>query len=142
MSLRWEPSLEIGIADVDEQHRELFRQVNDLLDAMRSRRGAEEVQRLLAFLERYIVEHFAAEERLMREAGYPGLGPHRVEHREFVRDFHSLRDDFEAAGPSPAVVVRLNVWLCGWLRRHASDTDQAMGRFLAERRAARPPAPI
>jgi hemerythrin len=136
MALRWEPSLEIGIAAVDEQHRELFRQVNALLDAMREQRGAEEVQRLLAFLGRYIVEHFAEEERLMREAGYPGLGPHRLEHRDFIRDFQSLREEFEAGGPSPAIVVRLNVWLCGWLRRHASDTDQAMGRFLASRHPA------
>lgn len=133
MPLRWEPSLETGVAHVDEQHQELFRRVNDLLDAMRQGRGAEEVQRLIEFLGRYVVEHFAEEERLMAEAGYPGLGPHRTEHRDFVRDFQALRDDFQAGGPSQAVVVRLNVWLCGWLRRHVSDTDQAMGRFLAER---------
>jgi hemerythrin len=133
MPLRWEPHLAIGVAAIDDQHQELFRNVNALLAAMRGRRGAAEVPRLLDFLGRYAVEHFAGEERLMREVRYPGLEAHRREHTEFAQDFQALRQEYEAGGATPAVVVRLNVWLCGWLRRHVSDTDQDMGRYLADR---------
>lgn len=131
MSLRWEPGLAIGVAAVDDQHRELYRQVNLLLAAMRDAQAAAEVGRLLEFLGRYVVEHFAAEERLMREARYPALDPHRREHVDFVQAFQELCRSFEGEGASPPVVVRINVWLCSWLRRHVGETDQALGRFLA-----------
>jgi len=131
MSLRWEPALAIGVAVVDDQHRELFRQVNLLLAALREERGAGEVGRLLEFLGRYAVEHFAAEERLMRETAYPGLEPHRREHVDFVQAFQELCRSYLARGPRPEVLVRLQVWLGSWLRRHVGQTDQALGRYLA-----------
>jgi hemerythrin len=130
MSLRWDQRLAIGVPAVDDQHRELFRQVNLLLAALGDDRSAAEVGRLLEFLGRYVVEHFAAEERLMREAGYPELEPHRHEHVDFVQAYQELCRSYLAQGPRPAVVVRLNVWLCSWLRRHVGLTDQALGRWL------------
>ncbi len=132
MALHWEPRLATGVREIDEQHQELFRQVNGLLAAMREQRGSGEVGHLLDFLARYVLEHFGAEERLMVQSRYPGYDPHRREHADFVQDFQALLHDFRAHGASPAIVVRLNVWLCGWLRRHVSDSDQAMGRWLVE----------
>jgi len=140
MSLRWMPGLAIGVPALDDQHRELFRQVNLLLVAMRREIGAPEVGRLLEFLGRYVVEHFAAEERLMREAAYPALEPHRREHVDFVQAFQELCRSFVAEGATPPVVVRTNVWLCSWLRRHVGETDQALGHFLAT--ARRPAATL
>lgn len=141
MSLRWEPALAIGVAAVDDQHRELFRQVNLLLAALREGRSAGEVGRLLEFLGRYAVEHFAAEERLMRQAGYPALEPHRREHVDFVQAFQDLCRTYLAQGPRPEVLVRLHVWIGSWLRRHVGQTDQALGRYLAGADRQAPPLP-
>ena len=136
MSLHWEPYLAIGVPAVDAQHQELFRRVNGLLEAMHRQRGAAEVERLLEYLASYAVEHFRDEERLMAEAAYPAVAAHRREHAQFVQEMDALVLAFEAEGTSPAVVVKLNVWLCGWLRRHVSDSDQALGRYLADLREA------
>ncbi|HEY7725850.1 MAG TPA: bacteriohemerythrin [Anaeromyxobacteraceae bacterium] len=134
MSLFWEPHLAIGVAEIDAQHRELFDRVNGLLDAMREHRGAGQVGVLLDFLGRYVADHFQAEESLMREARYPGYEAHRREHEGFTRELRDLSRAFAEGGATPAVVVKLNVWLCDWLRRHVSDSDQGLGRFLAETR--------
>jgi len=142
MALRWESHLAIGVPEIDAQHQELFARVNGLLAAMREQRGGGEVERLLDFLARYAVEHFTAEERIMAEARYPGIDGHRREHAEFLEDFRDLARAFHADGVSPAIVVRLNLWLCGWLRRHVSDTDQALGRYLADRRPVPPVPPV
>jgi hemerythrin len=141
MALRWDASFSIGIACVDDRHRELFRKVQELLEAVRQRRDGPELLALLDSLGRDAVGHFAEEEELMREARYPGLGPHRSDHLDFARDFQSLRADLEAGGLSPAIAVRINVWLCGWLRRHAADADRDLGRFLEARIGAPAPAP-
>lgn len=132
--LRWEPGLAVGVPAIDEQHRELFRQVNLMLAALGDERGAAEVGRLLEYLGRYAVEHFAAEERLMRDSGYPEQEPHRREHVEFVQAFQEVCRSYLAQGPRPAVVVRLKVWLCSWLRRHVGQADLALGAWLASAR--------
>jgi hemerythrin len=132
--IRWEPGLAIGVSIVDEQHQELFRRVNALIDATREARATAEVRRLFDYLARYVVEHFSDEEQLMREAAFPERETHGREHAEFVRDFQALRADFLEKGAGPPLAVRLNVWLCGWLRRHISERDRSFGAWLESRK--------
>src|SRR6185369_9913316 len=59
MSMEWNNNLATGIADIDNQHREIFSRVAKLTDACSDGRGKEEVLRLLLFLQDYIKEHSA-----------------------------------------------------------------------------------
>lgn len=139
MAIEWTEDLATGIEAIDEQHRELYRQVAALHAAMKAG-SLDRVHGLLDYLRRYSVEHFATEEEAMRTARYPAaaLGAHRAAHRRFV-------DDFEAHAEraterlSPAVVVELSSWLSGWLRDHVRRVDGEMARFL---RASGPPGSV
>src|SRR5512134_3985517 len=92
--IRWTPALAVGDADIDDQHRELFRRAARLIDALRSGdRG--EVLPTLAYLEAYAVHHFAGEERLMRELGYPGLAEHVAAHGRFREEFAAHVREFD-----------------------------------------------
>ncbi len=85
----WTPALAVGVPEIDAQHQELFRRAERLITALRTGdRG--EVEPLVRYLAAYAVEHFAAEERYMREIGYPGLDGHRAVHRAFREDFAEL----------------------------------------------------
>ena len=136
MALVWTQALAIGIEEIDEQHRELFRRVDRLLEAAAGDGG--EVAPLLAFLREYVVQHFAAEERYMADQAYPGRAAHEAEHRGFVADLVALDADFVARGVGGAVSARLNRQVADWLRGHVLVTDVALGRFV--RRARRPAA--
>jgi hemerythrin len=131
-ALQWTPALAVGIAAVDAQHQELFRRAERLVVALRSG-DRDEVLPLLAYLDEYVVHHFAAEERLMREAGFPGLEAHAADHRRFRDDFAAMVRDFRRTGPTALVALTIHNWLSDWLRMHIGGLDQELGRFLADR---------
>jgi hemerythrin len=111
VTLEFDPVLLTGVDDIDAQHRELFDRIRALLEASRHRRSREEVIRLLEFLGGYVVDHFAAEERTMQQAGYPKLEGHRAEHRRFVKELEILRHELKSEGPTALFVIRVGKWL-------------------------------
>jgi hemerythrin-like metal-binding protein len=127
----WTPALALGHDEIDSQHQELFRRVARLLEAMLNRDRVA-VSQLFEFLGMYVVDHFAAEERLMRESDFPGYNVHKAAHERFVRDYHSLRRLHEENGESAgaAVAVKARTWLFEWLRNHIGSTDQLLARHL------------
>ena len=85
--LAWDPSLAIGVPEIDEQHRTIFAEAARFDAAVRAGVQGREIQELFDFLSRYAREHFEAEEQLMREVGYPRLASHALEHAETVQEF-------------------------------------------------------
>ncbi|GEJ58187.1 bacteriohemerythrin [Anaeromyxobacter diazotrophicus] len=127
----WNPSLTVGVTAIDEQHQELFQRADALLEAMRAGKSTEEVKPLLEFLDAYCARHFASEERVMRERGYPGLEEHLAQHRTFVGNFQKVAEQFELKGASPTVTIALQQLVCGWLVGHIGAVDKRLGAFLA-----------
>jgi len=136
VSIHWDPRLAIGVAAIDGQHQELFRRAAALIDAMQNAHGKDEVARLLPYLESYVVEHFAAEERLMTSHMYPRMAEHVAQHRKFVEDFVALKAELAKSGATTSLTVRTTTFIGGWLRAHIAKTDQALGTFLNSRTSA------
>jgi hemerythrin len=130
MSYELDPLLLTGIDAIDDQHRELFARVGQLVEASRHHRSREEVVRLLEYLGGYAVDHFAAEERIMEEAGYPRLGGHRAEHLQFVKELGILRHELKSEGPSNLFVIRVGNRITEWLREHVYRTDRILADWL------------
>jgi hemerythrin len=128
----WTPALAVGHPEIDAQHQELFRRVARLLEAMLSG-DCTEVGPLFEFLGSYVVDHFAAEEVLMRESGFPGYNVHRAVHERFVRDFEALRQLHVTSGANAAVAIKAQTWLVQWLKNHIASIDQQLGRHLLQR---------
>jgi len=76
MRLEWQTKLETGVEQIDNQHRELYRLVNLVLDP-----GEEtKVEDTLKFLENYVVRHFTDEEALQVASQFPDLPEHKEIH--------------------------------------------------------------
>ncbi len=128
--LAWDPSLAIGVPEIDEQHRSLFEQATRFDTAVRAGVRGDEIRDLFAFLSRYANEHFEAEERLMQEAGYPRLASHALEHAEFRRRLATLLPHWESEGDSSALLMAVSGFLMRWLREHIAANDRAIGDHL------------
>ncbi len=128
----WTPALALGHEEIDSQHQELFRRVGRLVDALEAG-DRERVARFFDFLGTYVVDHFAAEERLMTATQFPGYNVHKAAHERFVRDYQSLRKLHEDSGASAAVAIKARTWLTEWLRNHIGGTDQLLARHLAKK---------
>jgi len=136
MPLIFPEELVIDIREVDDQHRSFYQQLNDLHAAMREHDLAA-VHRLMDFLVSYASDHFAMEERLMIEAGYPGFPDHLARHGEFTKDLRRWRARLAERGPTASFVVELSSWLTGWLADHIRKVDGEMARFLRRKAVAR-----
>lgn len=134
MEVEWHPSLASGNAEIDGQHQEILRRLADLVEALEQGR-TEEIGTLYEFLGDYVVEHFAAEERAMRETAYPGVNVHCAAHERFVREYGELHRLYQATGPSFAIAVRTATWVQDWLRAHIFGADRALARHLREKAA-------
>jgi hemerythrin len=131
LALQWSSALTLGVPDLDAQHRELFERVDRLLDSMLHGDRTEAVQ-LASFLRDHVVLHFAAEEHLMLELGFPDAQRHLTEHRAFAASMLELDGAFKERGATAELVVRLEREVMAWLRDHVYVADVALGRFVTK----------
>lgn len=83
--LVWKKEYESGHPVIDEQHRQLFAEVNELLAAMRDNWPKTEIRALIEKLFADTREHFDAEEAILSEAGYDETPIHALIHKQLLQ---------------------------------------------------------
>jgi hemerythrin len=131
--LVWTSALAIGVPEIDAQHKTLFERAGRFEAAVRAREPHYRLEDLFAYLVDYARVHFAAEEQLMRDAGYPGLAEHVQDHSEFRRRLLALVPRWESEEESPAMLAALVGFLDSWLTSHVTTTDQRIGDYVRTR---------
>ncbi len=127
MGIKWDPALRTGVGQVDDEHQELFRQADAILEAMKSGRGREELGKLINFVGQYVHKHFAAEEQLMARYQCPLAEANKQAHRQFVAKFNELKAKFDQHGASPTVALEISATLTSWLTQHIRAIDAKLG---------------
>ncbi|MBS7326419.1 MAG: bacteriohemerythrin [Thiopseudomonas sp.] len=118
----WSQDLEIGIGEVDEQHQWLVNLTNQLHAQMND--GQLNPQRIGDTLEQlmdYTMNHFIAEEELIKRHGYPGTDEHIRQHNAFCQQIMALQDRHEAGETVGNEAVDL---LKNWLLNHITRIDK------------------
>jgi hemerythrin len=129
MVFAWTDDLDLGIDEIDEQHRELFRRGQRLYHAMCSGQAAGAELMLSSFRD-FVLSHFEFEERWMLRAEYPSRPAHRAAHRDFADRLHRVTCEYRRHGPTAEVAETLHVWLEAWLRDHIDGEDRKLGRWV------------
>jgi len=127
----WGPALELGHAGIDADHRSLLVMLNRLRAAVRQDQGREEIQTVLLFLRDYTVSHFATEEGLMLQHGYPGASAHLTAHADLVMQLSDLVADYRAG--KTQLTEALLTFLESWLVEHIQGLDREFGWYLRGR---------
>ena len=117
--LDWNPSLDTGIDIIDSQHRRIVDYINQLHDAQ-EKGDRDQVGDVIEELVDYTISHFAFEESLMENAGYPYLAPHQKVHALFVRKVEKFVERF---GAGEEVTEELLGMLQKWLINHIKNED-------------------
>jgi len=128
----WREEMATGNDEIDGQHRDLLKKVDDLLTACRERRMGDEIGQLIWFLKRYVRKHLRDEERLQLESGFPGYPAHKAEHDAFFREVQLLETRYARHGASTVLIVESLHMMCGWLARHFHDMDSELVEFLRD----------
>jgi hemerythrin len=130
MFFEWNEELITGITDIDSQHKELFAQINRLLQECNHAGDRNAIGKYLGFLREYVAIHFSAEEREMNSQHYPGRAEHMAEHELFKQKLNHLCDSYSAQGANIQVVVMTIRASGDWLVSHINKTDKALAAFL------------
>ena len=129
--LGWSQTYAVGVAALDDEHRELFDAVQAFELAMMRNTEAEEIRALLRNLTAATVEHFAHEEAMMRDTKYPGLTLHTVNHRHLMEKLDAFVVRFSRDGA--AINQHALSFLRDWLVHHIESDDRRLGEWLNDR---------
>jgi hemerythrin len=133
--MQWSESLSVGNAVIDNQHKELFDRINDLVAAIKQKTCKYKIGDVIKFLDDYIIFHFGEEEKIMRKYKYPGYPEHKAEHRIFLENFQKLKVELpkleggKKTG-SYDLSVETNQVVVDWILSHIINVDKKLGEFL------------
>ena len=127
----WDDTFTVGVAELDDQHRNLFRILEGLRRALEAADGKEAPLKGLRALARDCSVHFSTEEGYMERFGYPGAVKQRVQHRLFAARLDHLLDRVQTGEEvlSESTVDELRSWLLG----HIVGLDREYADFFREK---------
>ncbi|HAN44713.1 MAG TPA: hemerythrin [Ruminococcaceae bacterium] len=123
MAYVFDNSVMTGNAKIDEQHKMLFDAINNLLDACGKGKGRAEIEKTLIFLNDYIATHFADEEKLQMQYGYPDYPQHKKYHEGYKQVVRDIIDEFKKDGATLVLLGKVNSSIATWLVNHIKKED-------------------
>ena len=126
--MEWSSALSVNVKLFDDQHKKLVNMVNQLHDAMKVGKGSEVLGPIFNSLISYTASHFADEERLMQQNGYPDLAKHKAEHTKLTSQVLDLQKQYQAN--KTALSMPVMSFLKDWLANHIQGEDKKYGPFF------------
>jgi hemerythrin-like metal-binding protein len=127
----WKDAYNVGLGQVDAQHKQLVKLINDLHGAMQTGKAKEAIGSILDELIRYTERHFADEEAMLRARGYTKLAAHHAIHLDLTRQVMDLRDKFKTS--KLTISLEVMQFLKTWLSSHILTHDLAYAKELSTR---------
>ncbi|MBE2886467.1 bacteriohemerythrin [Geobacter anodireducens] len=126
--ISWSDSLSVKVKQFDDQHKKLVDMVNQLFDAMKAGKGNQVMGGILKSLIQYTQTHFAAEERVLKQHGYPDLEAHKKEHNALVMQVLDLQKQLQEG--KSVLTQHVMTFLRDWLSKHIQGDDKKYGVYL------------
>jgi len=124
--LQWSPVLEFGIPVIDDDHREAFRKLEILEGA-----SEEQFPALFSDFVHHLSDHFAREERLMREYGFFALHCHSDEHARVLAEIDGIVEELVTGNHAPARGYALKGFP-EWFAQHHATMDAVTAHYLSQ----------
>lgn len=112
-----------GVAEIDRQHRELLRWLENLMQLIRAGRGPDVLETALDYLSAYADLHFACEEKCMDFYACPAAGVNRAGHARFRANLSDLRERVLQEDDPARLLAHIERDLVQWLKRHIRVVD-------------------
>ncbi len=126
MAIAWSEKYETGDPEIDQQHKQLFKYVDDLERHMERGVDDEYLRKFLNFLGIYTRSHFCYEEICMRQRKCPLAKKNQEQHDKLVEAYKHYLHRFETEGASEELVRKLHDFLLSWLTNHILKIDTSL----------------
>ena len=135
--LVWKEAWNTNISDVDEQHIAMANMLNKIIVVLnQSDKGQEHDRALDRLLSDFLTltrDHFASEEKKMRQTGYPNYAAHKSEHMmlqaelaEYILEIKKGKSEVDIS-----TLSALKFWFIG----HITSDDKAFADYYHSKRS-------
>ncbi|MGN0160802.1 MAG: bacteriohemerythrin [Lachnospiraceae bacterium] len=119
----------IGIKEIDDEHKNLFQMLNEVMQLIKEGSTAASIRRdLILKLKEYAGTHFAHEEAYMEKIKDAELPRQKKEHAQFIEKIESFRISESTDEQDAQVVNELLSFMAQWLYRHILGSDTMIGK--------------
>lgn len=118
---KWKESFNLGIEELDQQHRTFLEYLNECYTLAFRNHGAVDSD-MIAKLRQYATMHFHREEELLRFVSYPDMERQQKEHIYFEKQILALETERDAAKPRD--VESVFAFLREWFLKHILVEDK------------------
>lgn len=126
--LKWKQEYELGLEIIDQQHKQLFSIINELIIATEYTRPNTELLSIVDRLESYAKSHFSTEEELFNQFGFSGRSEHEAEHATFIDNVKYIRKQCRIIDAPMAPKMR--DFLLSWLSHHILTKDKEYRQIM------------
>lgn len=129
--LTWNHACAVGVKAMDEQHAILLDSLNEIRLALVRGQGREQVSEALNRLIEFTRMHFASEEQLLEQQGFPGTAEHRDAHQKLLGQIEeaALRTQHNDDLQMRSILL----FLREWYMTHIEELDSQYGVWLNKR---------
>ena len=123
MKIEWTKELELGIPEVDKQHKWLVDLINRINDSLQRNSAQNIISTYVNSLIHYTNFHFGAEETMLENAGFSNLNDHKAEHVKFVDMVTKRKEEYDNGDTES--IIKLLTFLNSWLTKHILVEDKS-----------------
>ncbi|MBE6348802.1 MAG: hemerythrin family protein [Spirochaetaceae bacterium] len=133
VKFEWNEIYELGIPEIDLQHKKLISISNELYDV--ATKGDVNLKitmsKILKNLTDYTVYHFTSEEEFMKKYGYQGAPMHKIAHDNFVAEVTQQIKNLSEG--SQEDVLLFYDYIANWILAHIAKADKIWATFVKEK---------
>ena len=133
--MMWKDKYKVGVESIDDQHRELFKRLEEFIQIVQNKDVKWEdrlnkAKEVLSFLQDYVVFHFEDEEKFQESINYPDIDIHKEAHRKFRAGINEYVEIFIDGGFTEEKMQEFSAKLMTWLIMHVGKMDQKIGEYI------------
>jgi hemerythrin len=126
----WNGFIRLGIGKIDEEHAVFFGHLRSLEEAVSRGKAKKDIGRLIDELMLFAYNHFADEEKMLRDFDYPDFERHKKRHEAATERMLEMANLHEEGHSDPLEAIRA---LIEWLLTHITEDDRKYAVFLASK---------
>lgn len=127
--LFWADRMSVGIEAIDNQHKNIIQQINDIYEALQNGQSAE-LKNSLHSLYQATVAHFSYEEGLLNKYQYPESKEHADQHKVLLEQASVFIGKFTDKNQTVELTDDIIEFMKTWLINHVMKDDKKYSAFL------------
>ena len=130
MQMKWDERLELGIAFMDQEHKEIIETIAKMLATMDFEKPNTKDVDIFEAFEDQVIMHFYHEELLMRQYKYPRFESHVEAHKQILERIDRFKEKYCRTGLNNTDLERIHSEVKYLFKNHLLEEDSDLEGYV------------